>query len=81
MFEVKFKELSVEQVWLIRKCSTESGFQVWHQDKIGYQTKTIVVNPGLSAGDSDYNHNPKFGKGKSCFELDNYGDSEQSYYS
>ena len=32
IFEGKFKELSIEQVWLIRKCSTESGFQGWHQE-------------------------------------------------
>mgnify|MGYP006201204293 FL=1 len=81
MFEKKFAELSVHQVWLIRKCSTESGFQGWHQDKVGHQTKTIVVNLGSSAGNPDYNHNPEFGKGKPCYELDNYGDSEQSHYS
>ena len=61
IFEGKFKKLSIEQVWLIRKCSTESEFQGWHQDKVGHQTKTIVVNLGSSAGDPDYNHNPEFG--------------------
>ena len=81
MFEGKFNELSIEHMWLIWKCSTESGFQGWHQDKVGYQTKTIVVNLGLSAGNPDYNHNPEFGKGKPCFKLDKYEDSEQSYYS
>ena len=40
-----------------------------------------MVNLGSSAGDPDYNHNHEFGKGKPCYELDNYGDNELSYYS
>ena len=73
IFEAKFPEITVAQVWLIRKSSTESGFQAWHQDKVGLQTKTIVVNLGSAAGDPLVSYNPEFGKDSNCIDLDNLG--------
>ena len=80
IFEAKFPEITVAQVWLIRKSSTESGFQAWHQDKVGLQTKTIVVNLGSAAGDPLVSYNPEFGKDSNCIDLDNFGESEKLFY-
>jgi hypothetical protein len=80
IFEQKFPEITVAQVWLIRKSSTESGFQAWHQDKVGLQMKTIVVNVGSAAGDPEVNYNPEFKEDSNCTDLDNYGVSETSLY-
>jgi hypothetical protein len=80
IFEEKFEDITVAQVWLIRKSSTESGFQGWHQDKVGLQTKTIVVNVGSAAGDPDVNYNPEFGENSNCTELNNTAGAETSLY-
>jgi hypothetical protein len=77
IFEQKFPEITVSQVWLIWKSSTESEFQAWHQDKVGLQTKTIMVNVGSAAGDPVVNYNPEFGEDSNCIDLNNYRGSEK----
>ena len=83
MFEDKFPDITVFQVWLIRKSGTESGFQAWHQDKVGLQTKTIVVNLGSASGDTEMNYQPEFGEDSNCIDLEpgHYLGNETSYYS
>ena len=83
MFEDKFPDITVFQVWLIQKSGTESGFQAWHQDKVGLQTKTIVVNLGSASGDTEMNYQPEFGEDSNCIDLEpgHYLGQETSYYS
>jgi hypothetical protein len=45
-FEEKFKDITVDSVWLIKKTKQDDGFQEWHQDMKTKITRTIVVNVG-----------------------------------
>ena len=47
-FQLVFPHLTIDNVWLIKKESSDDGFQCWHQDfKLGNTiTTTIVVNVG-----------------------------------
>jgi hypothetical protein len=45
-FEDKFKDITVDSVWLIKKTKQDDGFQEWHQDMKIKITTTIVVNVG-----------------------------------
>ncbi len=44
--EEKFKDITVDSVWLIKKTKQDDGFQEWHQDMKTKITTTIVVNVG-----------------------------------
>ena len=44
------------------------------------QTKTIVVNLGSAASNPLVSYNPEFGKDSNCIDLDNFGESEKSFY-
>jgi hypothetical protein len=48
IFEAKFEHLCVDSVWLLKKISSNDGFQGWHRDfALGQKiTTTIVVNVG-----------------------------------
>jgi hypothetical protein len=48
IFEAKFKHLCVDSVWILKKMSSNYGFQGWHRDfALGQKiTTTIVVNVG-----------------------------------
>ena len=45
-FEEKFRDITVDSVWLIKKTKQDDGFQEWHQDMKTKITTTIVVNVG-----------------------------------
>ena len=53
-FEAKFKHLHVDSVWLLKKMSSNDGFQGWHRDfALGQKiTTTIVVNIGCVEDDT-----------------------------
>ena len=53
IFENKFKHLRVDSVWLLKKTSSNDGFQGWHRDfALGKKiTSTIVVNVGFFEDD------------------------------
>jgi len=53
IFENKFEHLRVDSVWLLKKTSSNDGFQGWHRDfALGQKiTTTIVVNVGCMEDD------------------------------
>ena len=53
IFEAKFEHLRVDSVWLLKKMSSNDGFQGWHRDfALGQKiTTTIVVNVGCIEDD------------------------------
>ena len=53
IFEAKFEHLCVDSVWLLKKMSSNDGFQGWHRDfALGQKiTTTIVVNVGCIEDD------------------------------
>lgn len=53
IFEAKFKHLCVDSVWILKKMSSNDGFQGWHRDfALGNKiTTTIVVNVGCIEDD------------------------------
>ncbi len=53
IFEAKFEHLCVDSVWLLKKTSSNDGFQGWHRDfALGQKiTTTIVVNVGCMEDD------------------------------
>jgi len=58
IFEAKF--LHVDSVWLLKKMSSNNGFQGWHRDfALGQKiTTTIVVNVGCVEDDTKRYHDP-----------------------
>ena len=54
IFEDKFEHLRIDSVWLLKKTSSNDGFQGWHRDfALGQKiTTTIVVNVGCIEDDS-----------------------------
>ncbi len=53
IFEEKFKHLRIDSVWLLKKTSSNDGFQGWRRDfALGQKiTTTIVVNVGCIEDD------------------------------